>query len=121
MTKPLPTGYIKKEEILSWRKFDLFLTTVDLDDKFGHLFVVDIHFDYKNATSRQLLYNETFSPVFEKHKIIGASERSVYRFIEQYSEIDKRIPRSYRCTHKAHATLFAKKFQPSNILNILIS
>ena len=71
MSKPLPAGCIKKEEVLSWRKFDLLLETVDLDDKIGHSFVVDIHFDYRNAASRQLLYNEIFPPIIEKHKIIG--------------------------------------------------
>ena len=40
MTKPLPTGCIKKKEVMSYRKFDLLLETVDLDDKTGHLFVV---------------------------------------------------------------------------------
>ena len=70
MSKLLPAGCIKKEEVPSWRKFDLLLETVDLDDKIGHSFVVDIHFDYKNATSRQLLYNEIFPPIIEKHKNI---------------------------------------------------
>ena len=55
MAKPLPIGCIKKEEVLSWKKFDLLLKTVDLDDKIDHLLVVDIHFDYKNSTPRQLL------------------------------------------------------------------
>ena len=55
MPKPLSTGCIKKEEVLCWRKLDLLCETVFLDNKIGHLFEADNHFDDKNATSRQLL------------------------------------------------------------------
>ena len=118
MTKPLPTGCIKEKEVMSYKKFDLLLETVDLDDKTGHLFVVDIHFHHKNATSRQLSYNEIFPPIIEKHKIIDASERFVYQLIEQFSQSDNGIPRTYRCSRKAHATLFAKYFQPPYLEHI---
>ena len=50
MTKPMPTGCIKEHPAPSWLKFNLLLETVDLDDKIGHLFVVDIKFDEKRAT-----------------------------------------------------------------------
>ena len=36
----------------------------------------------------------------------------MYQLLEQYSENDKGIPRSYRATLKAHATLFLKKILP---------
>lgn len=49
--------------------------------------------------------------MIDKHKIIDVSERSVYKLMEQYSETDKGISRAYRCTDKAHTTLFAKNFQ----------
>ena len=49
MTKPLPTGSIKKN-VPSWWEFNLLLETVDLDDSIGYLFVVNIFFDYKKAT-----------------------------------------------------------------------
>ena len=52
MTKPLPTGRIKKEKTPSWRKFNLLLETVDFDDPVGHLFVADIHFDPKRASTK---------------------------------------------------------------------
>ena len=119
MTKPLPNGCIKKEEVSNRRKFDLLLETVILEDKMRKFFVVEIHFYHKNETPRQFLYNEIFPPVIEKHKIIDASERSVYQLIEQYSETDKGIPYAYRCTHKAHATLFEKSlnYYISSILN----
>ena len=52
MTKPMPTGSIKKK-VPSWREFNLLLETADLDDSIGHLFLVDIFFDYKKATQEQ--------------------------------------------------------------------
>ena len=55
MTKPLPTGCIKKQEALTWIKFYLLLKTLDLDGKIVHLLVADISFDHKNTTSRQLI------------------------------------------------------------------
>ena len=45
------------------------IETVDLDDDIGHLFVVDFEFNGKNATEKQLMYNEKFTPVIEKHLI----------------------------------------------------
>ena len=50
ITKPIPTVCIKEHPAPSWLKFNLLLETVDLDDKIGHLFVVDIKFDEKRAT-----------------------------------------------------------------------
>ena len=58
MTKPLPTGCIKKEPEPIWRTFNILLEKVDLDGPVGHLFVVDISFDCGKATSRQRIYNE---------------------------------------------------------------
>ena len=52
MTKPIPTGCIKEHPSPSWLEFNLFLETVDLDDKIEHLFVVGIEFDEKRATER---------------------------------------------------------------------
>ena len=69
MRKPLPTGYIKKNPRPSWLKFNTVIETVDLDDDIGHLFVVDFEFNEKNATEKQLRYNEKFMPVIEKHLI----------------------------------------------------
>ena len=48
----MPTGCIKEHPSPSWRKLNLLLESVALDDKIGHLFVVDIEFDEKNATPR---------------------------------------------------------------------
>ena len=82
MTKPLPTGCIKKEQMPTWGKFNLLLEAVDLDDPIGHLLVADIYFDHKRASVKQILYNKIFPPVIEKHKIINPSERSVCQLLE---------------------------------------
>ena len=121
-TKPFPTGGIKKHKPPDWRKLNLMLETVDLDDPVGNLFVVDIFYDYENANPKQKLYNEIFLPIIEKQKNYRCNERSVYQLIELYSETDKGAPRSYCPMPKAHATLFSKKFQPLYLehLNILI-
>ena len=50
MTKPLPTGCIKDNNDLSWKTFNILLEKVDLEDNIGHLYIVDIMFDAKNAT-----------------------------------------------------------------------
>ena len=74
MTKPLPTGCIKKNKNFSWVDFNILIESVALTDKIGHLFVVDIFFDTKNANEKQLLYNEIFPPVIEKQKILEMYE-----------------------------------------------
>ena len=78
---------------------------VDFEDEIDHLFVVDIIFDLKNATKRQLVYNETYPPIIEKKKIIDPCERSVFQLLEQYKEEDNDNTLSYRATRKAHATM----------------
>ena len=44
MTKPMPVGAIKEKEA-SWTEYNLLFEKVSLDDKKGHIFVVDIEFD----------------------------------------------------------------------------
>ena len=65
MTKPMSASCIK-EHSPSWLEFNLLLETVSLDDKIGHLFVVDIEFDKRNATKKHLMYNEIFTTIIEK-------------------------------------------------------
>ena len=108
MAKPIPTGSIKKN-VPSWREFNLLLEIVDLDNSIGHLFVVEIFFDYKNATQKQKKCNEIYPPIIGKQEVLDANERSVYQLTELCSETDKGVPRSYRPTPNTHATLFSKK------------
>ena len=66
MTKPLPIGCMKENKNFSWVDFNILIESVDLTDKIGQLFVVDIFFGAKNANENQLLYYEIFPPVIEK-------------------------------------------------------
>ena len=107
MTKPMPTGFIK-EKTPSWPEFNILLETVDLDDKTGHLFVVDIELDSGNATSKQIMYNETFPPIIDKQKKLDATEKSIFQLCEQYLKTNDNKLKSYKCTKKSHATIIPK-------------
>ena len=108
MTRPMPTGCIKQNASPSWVTFNLLMEKVTLEDKIGHLFVVDIEFDFENASHRQLTYNEIFPPIIEKKKIMEANERSLFQLLELFSKNDQDKPQSYVCTAKSHATLLPK-------------
>ena len=56
MTKPLPYGFIKKQEHpSSLLEFKKILDKISHDDKIGHLFIVDIKFHNKNP--KTMLFN----------------------------------------------------------------
>ena len=91
----MPTGLIKFDPDISWKTFHHLLETVDLDDKIGHLYVVNIYFDYENATQKQRAYNEISPPIIEKQKIVDMRERSTSQLLEQYKENGDKTPKSY--------------------------
>ena len=111
MTKPMPVGAIKEKEA-SWTEYDILFEKVSLDDKKGHIFIVDIEFDYLHATDRQIIYNEIILPFIEKDTKIEANKRSVYQLLELYSEDKRGNPNKYKISSKAHSNLFSKKFIP---------
>ena len=88
VTKPMPTGCIKNNLDISWKTFNHLLETVDLDDKIGLLFIVEITSDYENASPRQRAYNEIYPPIIKKQKIIHIHERSTYQLPEQHKVND---------------------------------
>ena len=112
MTRPMPTGCIKQKTLPSWVTFNLLIEKVSLEDKIGHLFVVDIEFYFENASTRQLTYNEIFPPIIKKKKIMEANERSLFQLLELFSKNEQDKPRSYVCTAKSHATLLPKTCIP---------
>ena len=111
MAKPLPTGCIKDNSDISWRTFNLLLESFSLEDKTGHLYIVDIEFDYENASKKQITYNEIYPPIIEKQKTIDPCEKSTYQLLDNFRE-GKNGPLSYKVTAKAHSTLLPKKFIP---------
>ena len=101
----------------------MILQGISDNDKIGHLFIVDIEFDYKNATEKQLFFNEIYTPIFEKNKVLSASERSVFQFLDAMWLNDKGVMNSYKTTVKTHATMDGKITIPlyAKHLHLLIS
>ena len=62
--------------------------------------MVDIEFDMKNVTERELLYNKVLPPVIEKQKLVDANERLIYQFLDQYQITEKGATKAYHCTKK---------------------
>ena len=108
MAKPMPVGSIKEKQA-DYKEFNLLFEKVTLDNPIGHIFVVDVEFDYKNATKTQIMYNEIMPPFIEKDTKIPAEKKSVYQLLELYSEDKNGNPNKYKISAKAHANLFPKK------------
>ena len=67
------------------------LESVSFEDKIGHLYIVDIEFDVKNATEREYAYNEIYPPIIEKEKTIDPCEKSVFRLLERFVRGEKGV------------------------------
>ena len=80
MTKPLPAWCTikrsKKKPTI--REFSLIIESVSDEDTIGHLLILDIHFDENKATEKNLLFNEIYTPIFEKKKVLSPTESSVF-------------------------------------------
>ena len=109
MTKLLPTGCIKDSDDISRKTFKKLLESVSFENTIGHLYIVDVEFDFKNSTEREYAYNKIYPPIIEKQKIIDPCERSAFQLIEQFV-MGENTPKVYRSTAKAHANLFKKTF-----------
>ena len=55
---------------------------VDLDDKTGHLFVVNIEIDKVRVDAKNLVYKKLHTLIFEKDKVLDAVERSIHQLFE---------------------------------------
>ena len=64
------------------REFELILQSILDTDQIVHLFAVDIEFDKKNATEKQLFFNEIYTTIFEKKKILSGNERLVFQLLD---------------------------------------
>ena len=75
MTKPLPYCCIRlKRGVPTLEELKDLLANVTLEDKIGHLFVVDIVFS--DINEKNILFNEFCPPIFENNKKIEPFERS---------------------------------------------
>ena len=98
MTKPLPHGCIKEEkEISDLKKFNFILQNPSVDDKIDHIFVVDIIFDEKNADEKTTLFDEIYTPIFEKTILIKPYERSVLQIQSILAENHKGTLKTFKC------------------------
>ena len=111
MTKYMPVGAIKEKDP-SLIEYNILIEKGSLDDKKGHIFVVDIEFDHVHATDRQIMYNKIILPFIEKYTKIEANKRSVYQLLELYLEDKNGNPNKYKVSAKAHANMLPKKFIP---------
>ena len=64
MTKSLPTYCIKDNFDVSFQTFNILLESVDLKGGMGHLYVVDIEFDYKNASQKRINIQRNLSTYY---------------------------------------------------------
>ena len=108
MAKPLPTGSIKRKKMPTMREFDLIIQGISGEDKIGHLFVVDVHFDQKNASEKQLFFNKIYSPIFERKKVLSTNEKSVFQLLDAMRLNDNGTINSFKTTAKTHATVDEK-------------
>ena len=115
MTKPLLYGCIKKKKhVPSIEELTEILAGVTLEDKFGHLFAVDIEF--ADINKRTLFFNEIYMPIFEKNKKIDPYERSCSQIMSR-AQIKKRKNKADQLfllpfNSKTHSTLKNKIFIP---------
>ena len=105
----------KNDPDLSWNTFNLLLESVNLNDQIGHLYIVDIKFDLKNASEKQIVYNEIYPPIIEKQKTIDANEKSIYQLLDNLRE-GQNGPLSYKVTAKNTFNHASKKIY-SELLN----
>ena len=113
MTKPLSTDCIKKtKKIPSMCELQLIIEGISHEDKIGHLFVVDLMFDFERCTAKELLFNEIYTPVFEKKKVLLLSERSILQLLDVMRVNDMGVLYAYKATTKTHSTMDKKIFIP---------
>ena len=68
--------------------------------------MVNIHSG--NASEKQLLFNETYLPIFEKKKVLLANERTVFQLLDAMRLNDNGTINSFKTTTKTHAKMNEK-------------
>ena len=89
MTKLLPTGCIKDDKDISWETFNFLLEPVSFEDKIGHLYIVDIEFDVKNATKRENAYNEFICQLLRNKKQLIHVKDQYFNYSNNLLEVKK--------------------------------
>ena len=58
------------------------IENLSLKSKTGHIMTVDIKFDEAQPNTKTLMYNEIYSPLFEKKKKLYPVENSFFQYAE---------------------------------------
>ena len=96
-----------KKKIPSLRELNIILNNISHTDKIGHLFIVNIKFHFK--TEETLLFNELYTPIFEKSKLIKPYERSVLQLLSVLSRNEEKdITNIFKHNSKTHSTMKEK-------------
>ena len=53
-----------------------------VDNKMGHLFVVNIKFDKNKAREREFLFNEVYLPIFRKKWSVRSKWKKVFQLVK---------------------------------------
>ena len=100
ITKPLPIGSIKKmKKLPSLSTFDLIVQSISNEDKIGKLFLINIEFDCRNASKKQLFFNEIYTSIFEKKKTLPACEKSVFQLLDAM-RLNEKMPYKFLQNHR---------------------
>ena len=73
----------------------------------------------KKPQKKHLLFNETYTPIFEKKKVLPPTERSVFQLLDAMKLNDKGLLNSYKATSKTHSTM-GKSFLSRCTPNVFI-
>ena len=66
----------------------------------------------KKDGEKELIFNEIYSPGFEKKKRLDPSERPIFQLLETLRKSDNDELNSYKYTSKTHPTMSKKTFIP---------
>ena len=95
-----------------WRiHFNVILNNLSYADKIGHLFIADIKFHVQDE--KTMLFNEIYTLIFEKSKLIKPYERSVLQLLSVLSrKEEKDIINTFKHNATTYSTIKEKKFIP---------
>ena len=75
ITKPLPTGCVKNDNNISWDTYNFLLESVCFEDNIGHLYTVDIEFDFKTQLKKNMpIMNFICQLLINKKQLIGVKD-----------------------------------------------
>ena len=73
----------KSKKVPSLREFNIILSNLSHEDNIGHSFIVDIKYHDKNP--KIMLFNEIYTPIFDKQKDVKVHEHSVLQLMSVLS------------------------------------